>query len=94
MGLVLGPSWWGFLLTSAWLTPFWSKFRLQNRVLAWVLVLLQATAYFRWINAAIAAVEQEPLVINMDEASLAYHVGGGVGTVLRTQPLSSLRPAD
>ena len=71
-----------------------SKFRLQNRVLAWVLVLLQATAYFRWINAAIAAAEQEPLVINMDEASLAYHVGGGVGTVLRTQPLSSLRPAD
>ena len=69
-----------------------SKLRLLNRVLG--LVLLQATTYFRWINAAIAAAEQEPLVINMDEASLAYHVGGGVGTVLRTQPLSSLRPAD
>ena len=69
-----------------------SKLRLLNRVLG--LVLLQATTYFRWINAAIAAAEKEPLIINMDEASLAYHVGGGVGTVLRTQPLSSLRPAD
>lgn len=70
-----------------------SKFRASKQGL-WVLFLLQATAYFRWINAALAAAEQEPLIINMDEASLAYHVGGGVGTVLRTQPLSSLRPAD
>ena len=70
-----------------------SKFRASKQG-PWVLVLLQATAYFRWINAAIAAAEQEPLIINMDEASLAYYVGGGVGTVLRTQPLSSLRPAD
>ena len=94
MGLVLGPTWWGFLLTSAWLTPFWGQnFGLQNRVFGYFF-LLQATAYFRWINAALAAAEQEPLIINMDEASLAYHVGGGVGTVLRTQPLSSLRPAD
>ena len=59
-----------------------SKFRASKQGL-WVLFLLQATAYFRWINAALAAAEQEPLIINMDEASLAYHVGGGVGTVLR-----------
>ena len=70
-----------------------SKFRASKQG-PWVLVLLQATTYFRWINAAIAAAEKEPLIINMDEASLTYHVGGGVGTVLRTQPLSSLRPAD
>ena len=56
--------------------------------------MLQATAYFRWVNAAVAAAEKEPLIVNMDEASLAYHVGCGIGTVVRTQPLSHSRPAD
>ena len=58
------------------------------------LFLLQAIAFFRWINAAVASAEKEPLVINMDEASLAYHVAGAVGTVLRSGKHKHLQAAD
>ena len=41
-----------------------------------------------------ASAEKEPLVINMDEASLAYHVAGAVGTVLRPGKHKHLQAAD
>ena len=55
---------------------------------------VQAVAYFRWVNAALAATDKEPLIINMDEVSLCYHITGIVGTVLRTQPHLATGPKD
>lgn len=54
----------------------------------------QAFAYFRWVNGALAQSAKVPLVINMDEASLAFHLTGLIGTVLKTGRLSPLRPGD
>ena len=38
--------------------------------------------------------KRAPLIINMDEASVAFHLSGLVGTVLKTGPFTSLRPGD
>ena len=46
----------------------------------------QAVAYFRWVNAALAEATKPYLLVNMDEASLTYHIAGIVGTVLRRRP--------
>ena len=43
--------------------------------------LLQALAFYQWCNYWQANAEREPLVINMDESSLAFHWSGLVGTV-------------
>lgn len=51
-------------------------------------------AFFRWVNGAIDENEKLPLIINMDECSLAYHMTGIIGTVLRTCPLSGVCPQD
>lgn len=57
----------------------------------------QAWAFFKWINCAIseAPLDRPPLIINMDETALAYHVTGVQGTVLRHLPKApGRRPAD
>ena len=49
------------------------------------LIFAQALAFFQWCNFALqkAEHEPEPLVINVDETSLAFHWSGLVGTILR-----------
>ena len=49
------------------------------------LIFAQALAFFQWCNFALqkAEHEPEPLVINVDETSLAFHWSGVVGTILR-----------
>ncbi|CAJ1417449.1 unnamed protein product [Effrenium voratum] len=54
----------------------------------------KAFAYFRWVNGALAQSDKAPLIINMDEASLAFHLTGVVGTVLKASRLSRLQPGD
>ena len=41
---------------------------------------VQATAYFRWVNAVVEASEKPLVMINMDEASVPLHLTGSVGT--------------
>lgn len=43
--------------------------------------LLQALAFYQWCNYWQANTEREPLLINMDESSLAFHWSGLAGTV-------------
>ena len=57
-------------------------------------LICEAFAYFRWVNGALAQSAKAPLIINMDEASVAFHLSGLVGTVLKTGPFTSLRPGD
>lgn len=58
--------------------------------------ILQAVAFFRWMNAAVADAPsgRQPLLINMDETSLAYHFCGLRGTVLKLQIDSREQPSD
>ena len=46
------------------------------------------------MNGALAQSVKVPLIINMDEASVAFHLTGVVGTVLKTGRFSPLRPGD
>ena len=69
-----------------WRTHFWD--RLAVPFLGPSLTpILQAVAFFRWMNAAVADAPsgRQPLLINMDETSLAYHFCGLRGTVLKLQ---------
>ena len=58
--------------------------------------LWEASAFFRWVNAAIADAPagRPPLLINMDETALGYHFGGLRGTILRQRADSSAAPLD
>ena len=46
---------------------------------------MQALSYFKWINFELsrAPAGRRPLIINMDETSLAYHIAGLKGTVIK-----------
>ena len=46
---------------------------------------MQALSYFKWINFELsrAPAVRRPLIINMDETSLAYHIAGLKGTVVK-----------
>jgi hypothetical protein len=46
---------------------------------------MQALSYFKWINFELsrAPAGRRPLIINMDETSLAYHIAGLKGTVVK-----------
>ena len=55
---------------------------------------MKVAAFYRWLNGALNGSPKLPLIVNMDECSLAYHQTGIRGTVLRTQPLRSVRPED
>ena len=46
---------------------------------------MQALSYFKWINFELsrAPAGRRPLIINMDETSLAYHIPGLKGTVVK-----------
>ena len=46
------------------------------------------------MNGALAQSVKVPLIINMDEASVAFHLTGVVGTVLKTGRFSRLRLGD
>ena len=43
----------------------------------------QAFAFFKWINFALseAPADRDPLIVNMDETALAYHIPAAQGTV-------------
>ena len=58
------------------------------------LFFVKVVAFYRWLNGALNGSPKLPLIVNMDECSLAYHQTGIRGTVLRTQPLRSVRPED
>ena len=51
-------------------------------------------AFFRWVNAVTVSADKEPLIVNMDEASLSYHLAGVTGTVVRTKPCRGNRLVD
>lgn len=72
---------------------FWSCFLTPKSVVVFCRDL-EAFAYFRWVNGALAESPKAPLIVNMDEASVAFHLTGLVGTVLRTGRFRSLRPGD
>lgn len=55
---------------------------------------VKVVAFYRWLNGALNGSPKLPLIVNMDECSLAYHQTCIRGTVLRTQPLRSVRPED
>ena len=48
----------------------------------------QALAFFKWVNHAVSQAPdgRRPLLINMDETSLAYHIGGLRGAVVQGLP--------
>ena len=56
----------------------------------------EVTSFCRWTNYAIgeAPPGRLPLLVNMDETALAYHMVGLRGTVLRKLPAGSCPPAD
>ena len=58
--------------------------------------LSEASAFFKWVNAAIADAPagRPPLLINMDETALGYHFAGLRGTILRQRADSSAAPLD
>ena len=58
------------------------------------LFFVKVVAFYRWLNGALNGSPKLPLIVNMDECSLAYHQTGIRDTVLRTQPLRSVRPED
>ena len=94
-----GVHFWGPKMGSALLVFFWGPhFGVHNSDpktrSIFPLFFVKVVAFYRWLNGALNGSPKLPLIVNMDECSLAYHQTGIRGTVLRTQPLRSVRPED